>query len=195
MQQDGLSLYRRFLEGDERGLEELISLYQHSLLRFIYGYTRDLALAEDVMQETFIALYFHRNFQPRDDATFKTYLYKIARNKSLNAIKRRKRKKEVSLQSLISPLDDERKLHSFLSTSPHAVLEEKERSQQIQSALNQLPVEYREVLALRYFEGLSPQEIAKVTKRKIKRVYNLLARGKTALKTIMEKDGIRYENG
>ncbi len=195
MQEDGLALYRRFLEGDERGLEELISLYQRSLLRFIYGYTRDLALAEDVLQETFIALYFHRNFQPRDGATFKTYLYKIARNKSLNAIKRRKRKKEVSLQSFISPLDDERKLQNFLSVSPHAVLEEKERAQALQSALNKLPTEYRETLTLRYLEGLSPQEIAKITKRKVKQVYNLLARGKTALKRVMEKDGINYENG
>lgn len=87
MQDDGIELYRRFLDGDERGLEELIALYRHGLFRFIYGYVHDEALAEDLMQEVFIQLYFHRSFKERDDAGFKTYLYKIARNKSLNEIK------------------------------------------------------------------------------------------------------------
>ena len=117
MQEDGFTLYRRFLDGDEKGLEALISLYQRGLLRFIYGYVYDLALAEDIMQETFISLYFHRSFKPQENASFKTYLYKIARNKSLNALKKRKRKKELSLESLVDT-------PSFLSYSPPDTIED-----------------------------------------------------------------------
>ena len=47
---------------------------------------------------------------------------------------------------------------------------------------------------LRYYDGLSPEQIGAVTGKNIKRVYNLLARGKTALKNALEKDGIRYED-
>ena len=100
MQDDGIALYRRFLSGDERALEELIALYQRGLLRFIFGYVHDEALAEDILQEVFITLYFKRNFKEQSDASFKTYLYKIARNKSLNEIKKRKRKREISLEFL-----------------------------------------------------------------------------------------------
>ena len=87
MQDDGIVLYHRFLDGDERGLEELIALYQRGLLRFIYGYVHDEGLAQDILQEVFIQLYFKRSFKERKNASLKTYIYKIARNKSLNAIK------------------------------------------------------------------------------------------------------------
>ena len=187
MQEDGFTLYRRFLDGDEKGLEALISLYQRGLLRFIYGYVYDLALAEDIMQETFISLYFHRSFKPQENASFKTYLYKIARNKSLNALKKRKRKKELSLESLVDT-------PSFLSYSPPDTTQDKERNAVLKNTLEKIKPEYKEALVLRYYDGLSPEQIGAVTGKNIKRVYNLLARGKTALKNALEKDGIRYED-
>ncbi|MBQ8323191.1 MAG: RNA polymerase sigma factor [Clostridia bacterium] len=191
MQDNGIELYRRFLNGDERGLEELIALYQHGLLRFIYGYVRDFALAEDILQETFISLYFHRAFKPRDDASFKTYLYKIARNKSLNALKKRKRKKEISLDALTAPMKE---TPDFLTYSPHGELEEKERAKILQAALEKLKPDYREALTLRYYDGLSPEQIAAVTKKNIKKIYNLLARGKAALKAELQKEGRDHED-
>ena len=92
MQDDGIALYRRFLSGDEGGLEQLISLYQRGLLRFIYGYVHDVFLAEDILTDVFFTLYYKRPFKETDNATFKTYLYKIARNKALNAVKKRNRR-------------------------------------------------------------------------------------------------------
>jgi RNA polymerase sigma-70 factor (ECF subfamily) len=187
MQDDGFKLYRRFLEGDERGLEELLALYQRGLLRFIYGYVNDFALAEDILQETFIALYFRRSFQPKENASFKTYLYQIARNKSLNALKKRKRKKEISLDSFVDP-------PAFLSYTLPETEEDKDRNALLRNALDKIKPEYREMLILRYYDGLSPRQISAVTKKSIKRVYNLLARGKTALENALKKDGIRYED-
>lgn len=210
MQDDGIELYRRFLDGDERGLEELIALYRHGLFRFIYGYVHDEALAEDLMQEVFIQLYFHRSFKERDDAGFKTYLYKIARNKSLNEIKKRKRKREVSLDALteknVSPVTSdlfggdtaasfsEDEQARFQSAAADEALESKQRAQTVHTAINRLKEEYREVLLLRYFDDLPPEKIAKITKRKVKQVYNLLARGKIALKEELLAGGQRYED-
>ena len=100
MQDNGIELYRRFLDGDTGGLEELISLYKCGLLRFIYGYVKDTGLAEDILTDVFMALYYKRSFREQDGATLKTYLYTIARNKSLNLLKKQKRRKEVSLETL-----------------------------------------------------------------------------------------------
>ncbi len=192
MQDNGIELYRRFLDGDTGGLEELISLYKCGLLRFIYGYVKDTGLAEDILTDVFMALYYKRSFREQDGATLKTYLYTIARNKSLNLLKKQKRRKEVSLETLNengnSEAERKAQIYLFSTTpSPELALEISERNKDLYNALEQIPVAYKEVLILRYFEDMSPERIAKITKRTQKQVYNLLARGKTALKEVLIK--------
>lgn len=201
MQDDGIALYRRFLAGDQGALEELIALYQRGLLRFILTYVRDLSLAEDVLTDVFLTLYYKRSFKERDDASLKTYIYKIARNKALNLLKQRARRKEISLETLLEKGDGV--LNENLSEtavlydegySPQEVLERGERAQALREALRRLKPEYRETLTLRYFEDMSPETIAKITKRKPKQVYNLLSRGKAALKEELSSGGVTYED-
>lgn len=205
MQDEAIALYRRFIDGDEKGLEELLSLYQRGLLRFIYSYVHDEALAQDVLQEVFIQLYFKRSFKEQSGASLKTYIYKIARNKSLNAMKKRKRKKEISLEYLAekhapAPESDQDSANEtafsallLKELSPQESLEKKLRDDALHRALAQLKSEYRETLVLRYFEGVSPETIAKITKRKPKQVYNLLARGRAALKEILQSGEFKNE--
>lgn len=200
MQDDGIALYRRFLSGDEGGLEQLISLYQRGLLRFIYGYVHDVFLAEDILTDVFFTLYYKRPFKETDNATFKTYLYKIARNKALNAVKKRSRRKEISLEALTEKGENaamEQEAQAILygeSPTPHTSLEQTERNVKIYTALKRLREEYRETLILRYFDDLSPKQISKITGRNIKQVYNLLTRGKIALKQELTAEGISYED-
>ena len=203
MQDDGVLLYRRFLNGDEGGLEELITLYQRGLFRFIYGYVRDEGLAEDIMQDVFVELYYKRNFQEKENASLKTYLYTVARNKSLNVIKKRKRKKEVSLDALMekgetpASSDDALSLdaqEALYALSTDEQIESAENAKALHTAIGNVKEEYREVLLLRYFENLSPERIAQITKRKPKQVYNLLARGRAALKEELKKGGVDNED-
>ena len=82
----------------------------------------------------------------------------------------------------------------FLSDSDtEERLESKHRKAALHAALFQLKEEYREVLLLRFFDGLSPEEIARITKRKQKQVYNYIARGKAALKELLTQRGFLYE--
>ena len=78
--------------------------------------------------------------------------------------------------------------------TPHTTLERNERNVKIYAALKRLREDYRETLILRYFDGLSPKQISKITGKTVKRVYNLLARGKTALKQELTAEGISYED-
>jgi RNA polymerase sigma-70 factor (ECF subfamily) len=188
MQEDGITLYNRFLRGDKQALEALIKLYRGGLLRFIYGYVKDSFLAEDILEDTFIEIYFRRSFKETGTASFKTYLYTIARNKSLNALKKRKRKKEVSIEAL-----DVGSAYFLSGADTEEALENKRRKRTLHAALFDVKEEYREVLLLRFFDGLSPEEIAKITKRNQKQVYNLIARGKAALKERLTERGFLYE--
>lgn len=186
---DGIALYRQFIRGDENALAKLIDLYGRGMFRFIYGYVHDEFLAEDILFETFIEIYRKKSFRDTGKASFKTYLYTIARNKSLNAIKKRKRKKEISLENI----SRETKAF-FIEESLEEKTERKQRAVILHKAIDGLKQEYREVLYLRYFDGLSPERIAVITRRKVKQVYNLLSRGRAALKERFISMGYTYEN-
>lgn len=202
MQDDGYAFYRRFLNGDKGALELLIALHGRGLYQFILGYVRDKGVAEDVLQEVFIRLYTLRSFEKRRDGSLKSYLYEIAKNESLNALKKRKRMREISLDALTkenaprSAVSFRRgffypKLERFEPQTPAEDLEEKsekeELSRSVFAALSRIKKEYRQALFLRYFDGVSPKRIAKIMNKDVKQVYNLLARGRAALKDELQE--------
>ena len=82
---------------------------------------------------------------------------------------------------------------TMLYGSPEKALERAEEHKALRMALLQLKKEYREVLYLRFFHNLSVEEIAKITKKNNKQVYNLLTRSKSALKETLTSGGFRYE--
>ena len=202
MQDDGYAFYRGFLNGDEAGLEKLLALHGRGLYRFILSYVRDKGIAEDVLQEVFIRLYTLRSFSVQERGSFKSYLYEIAKNESLNALKKRKRMREISLDALKKDSDPRSAVavrHGFFyhqsqpfrSQTPAESLEEKsekeELSRAVFAALSCIKKEYRQALFLRYFDDVPPKQIAKIMKKDVKQVYNLLTRGRTALKNELEK--------
>jgi len=79
---------RRAREGDLNAFEDLVRIYQVEVWRFAYRFTNDRALAEDVAQETFLrAFRFLRSY--RGDSRFGSWLFRIARNCAVDAIRRR----------------------------------------------------------------------------------------------------------
>lgn len=96
---DGAGSYRRFLDGDENALEELIAIFRQPLTFFINGFVKDSAAAEDIMIDTFVELVRHKG-QFKGDSSLKTYLFKIGRNKALRHIKQRKNRSFVPLDEV-----------------------------------------------------------------------------------------------
>lgn len=185
-EEDDFSLYKRFIAGDERALSLLIERYRLGLLRFLYGYVQDEDTAETLFSDVFLALYFKRAFTPKTSSGLKPYLYKIARNKALNHLKKIKRRREISLENLLEK-GEFFNAAPLLSTTaqpqnPQEILENRALKKELGSALKTLQKEYREVLLLRYYDHLSPKEIAKVLRVTEKQVYNRLQRGKAALR-------------
>ena len=174
--------YNRYLSGDKTALDELVRTYSDTLTRYAYCYLNDASAAEDVMEETFATLIVKRKHF-HDASHFHAYLYKVARNKSIDYLRRRG--KQI-------PLEDIEEL--ITSDGLEDSVMKKERNQNIYICMQRLPAQYREVLYLTFFEGLTTEEVCRIMKKNTKQVYNLLARAKAALKDIFLKEGITYEN-
>ncbi len=182
MSDKGLSQYRRYLSGDESGLEELVRTYSDSLIRFAYCYVQDADAAEDIMEDTIVALIMKRK---RLDSGEKLhgYLYKIARNKSIDYL--RKHSRDVPLEDVQNVLTA-----GDLETGHFR----RARNERVYVCMQSLPEQYREVLHLLYFEGFSLPQIGQILHQSMKQIYNLHNRAKGALKELLIKEGISYED-
>ncbi|MGN1039867.1 MAG: RNA polymerase sigma factor [Candidatus Fimimonas sp.] len=174
----GTQLYLQYLQGNSENLSQLVQMYSDGLVRFCYCFVRDSALSEDIMEDTFASIIVSRkHFSPK--ATFKTYLYKIARNKCIDHLRFNKK---------FVPLADVENVLGFNDVDES--VSQKETKQALYKCLQQLPQQYRDVLQLCYLEDFSVAEICKVMRKNTKQVYNLLARAKSALKNLLVKEEI-----
>lgn len=178
----GMDAYRRYLDGDDGGLTQIIDEYGDSLLRYIRTFVPDEMTAEDILSETFLKLIVRRP-QFRGESLFKTYLFAIGRHEALRRVKRTRR--EVPLGEWM-PTRQAADAHDTVVTI--------ERRRVLHAAMADIAPQYREALYLVYFEDLSCREAAAVLHKSSKQTANLLFRGKQALKTVLEKEGIRYED-
>ena len=176
---NGASSYRRFLDGDESGLNEIVDMYGNNLMYFINSFVKNITLAEDLMEDTFMELIVHKHFF-RGDSSFKTYLFKIGRNKALNALKR-----EKVFVSLESEIEDTEKLEDLIIKT--------DKNRHIRDAMKKIKDDYATVIHLLYFEGMSYEEIGKVMKKSNKQIKNLAYRARNSLKEVLEKEGFSYE--
>lgn len=175
--------YRRFLDGDDSGIVEVIRDTKDGLILFLFGYTHDLLLAEELMEDTFVRIVTKKpHFSEK--SSFKTWLYAIGRNIALDYF--RKNKNIVSEPPEFSEIpDDEAELEKNYLRSERNIL--------LHRAMSRLSPDYRSVLYLTYFEGLSAQNTAKVMGKNRKQIENLLCRAKKALRKQLEKEKFVYE--
>lgn len=173
---DGIGSYRRYLKGETSALEDLLRIYGDALIHFAYSFLHDECAAEDVMDECFIKLLSKTRLFP-GEGSLKAFLFKIARNRCIDILRKRKK---------VLPLD-ERMEESFLSdTEEEAIhLEEKRR---VRIALEGLPPGYREVLQLVYLEGFSAKEASTILHKSRKQIYNLLERARASLRGILNEE-------
>lgn len=182
MSDHGVSSYRRFLRSDRAALEELVITYSDELVRFAFGYVKSEALAEDVVSDVFAALYMKAKHFAAEDQ-LRPYLYKMTRNRAIDRLRRQRR--EVPLEEAEAALS---------VPSAEVLLIHKERDEILYRSLSRLPLQYREVLELMWFDGFSQAQTASILNKSAKQLYNLHARAKLALKELLEKEGITRED-
>ena len=178
-------LISAFKSGNTRAFDRLVLRYKDRIFNLCYRSLGDYQEAYDTAQEIFIKVY--KNLHSfRGEASFLTWLYTIAGNTCKNRLKSleyRYRSKKVSLnnpynqegENQESDIEDE-------SGSPLVVLEKKEKMKIIQGAIDSLPAEQKLVVILRDIEGLSYDEIIKITGHRSGTVKSKLARARLVLR-------------
>ncbi|HOL68181.1 MAG TPA: sigma-70 family RNA polymerase sigma factor, partial [bacterium] len=173
MDEDHL-LMARVASGCSSAFNQIIKKYQQPLLNFVYRLVGDRHLAEEVAQEAFLRVYLSaRRYRP--ETKFSTYLYQVARNVSLNALRHRK---------FVSFFHDP---FAAVSASKVSLRQGEENSRQrikeiVSQAIGNLPVSQRTALVLAKYDGLSVKEIALIMKTSLPAVKSLLHRARETLK-------------
>ena len=177
-------LINEVLRGQESSFATLVDRHLSGIYKFAYRYVRDPQDADDVAQETFVRAW--KNFKKFDQSkNLKTWLFTIAKNASLDMLKK---KKPVAFSKIT---EAEHELESFLAPYvasgelPEVAIDQKFLKGDIDAALAKLPPAYRAVLALRYNEYLKFREIAEVLREPIDTVKSKHRRGLALLKNIL----------
>lgn len=147
-------LMLRVKQGDEEAFDELCRQYRRHLTSFLYSLCWNADAAQDYAQEVFVCLWLARDrYEPT--APFKTYLYKIARNHWISALRKRKcRPEPMYLEETWQPVEDESTLEKLLIR--------RYEDRKIKMAISELPEHYRLVFLLSHFEAMKYAEIAEV---------------------------------
>jgi RNA polymerase sigma-70 factor (ECF subfamily) len=180
----GAENYRRYLAGDNSGLEQIIRDHKDGLIFYLRGFTDDILQAEELAEDTFVKLVTKRpRFNQR--CKFKTWLYTIGRNIAVDHVRRKKQCFEIIYADVPELADEEMNLE-------HAYIRE-ERSILLRRAIQKLKPEYRQVLWLIYFEGFTNREAAAIMKRSTHSVETLVYRARLALKLQLDEEDFIYE--
>jgi len=175
-------LMLRIRQGDAESFDELLRRYRAPLVKYFCRLVRDQALAEDLAQEAFLRVYNARH-RYRPDARFTTWLYRIATNLALNAIRdARGRQRQDG--------NGEDGEASFEFVDPRASVEQKmietDRSRMIREAIESLPENQRAAVILHKYQEVDYRQIAKILKVSESAVKSLLFRAYETLRVRLE---------
>jgi len=147
-------------------------------LRVAYLYVKDWAIAEEIVQDVFFAYYCQQeSFEQR--SSLKTYLVKITVHKSHDYLRSWKNKRHMLLE----------KLHIGVSKrTPEKELVEKDNRRILTTALFELPIAYREVLILYYYQELKIREIAEILASTENTVKTRLRRARQKLQEKLDRN-------
>jgi RNA polymerase sigma-70 factor, ECF subfamily len=162
--------------GDTDAFRKLVELYEQRLLYFIRRFTRDADSPLDVLQDVWLTV-FKRMNTLRSPAAFRTWLYQIAHDKAIDLIRRQRR--EAELYESYSAAEPEVETQSDNEAFENAEL--------VHRALEQLSLPHREVLTLRFLEGLEMAEIAEIVRCNLGTAKSRLHYAKQSLQQKVEE--------
>jgi RNA polymerase sigma-70 factor (ECF subfamily) len=166
--------------GSVQAFGVLMKRYEDKLLRYARRFVSDGADMQDLVQDVFIKAY--SNIKSFDiNRKFSPWIYRIAHNEFVNAIKKKVRERIFSFDlDVLLP-------HQVRDQKVANAIDNDDLRKMLDKCLNKIEAKYREPLVLYYFEELDYKEIAEILKMPISTVGIRLQRGREALKKIVEK--------
>ncbi|MEN8152382.1 MAG: RNA polymerase sigma factor [Acidobacteriota bacterium] len=173
-------------EGNVRNFEILIERYKTKIINFVFRMILDYDEAQNISQEVFLKIFKNiKNYKENDN--FQSFIYTIAKNMTLNYIKKQKR---VVLFSSFSREKEEEKYTGISGTQVYEI-EKIEKDKLVTEALRLLNENQRLVLIMKVYLGFSYKKIRDITGWTIPKIETLISRAKQSLKknVIMQERG------
>lgn len=171
------TIIHRVLEGDIESFRFILQRYEAPVVRMIKNITNGIDTSEDIAQDVFLAAYKKlASFDPAR-SNFSTWLFTIARNKSLNALKRKR-------PLLMTDLPEKSNPHN-----PSDDMARREFYDRLDQTLQALPPGQRQAFILAEFEKLSYEEIAQIEGTRLGAIKSRINRAKKKLRTALKEFG------
>lgn len=173
-----LVLFKRAKFGDYQAFDLLVLKYQSRLISTAFKFVKDVQIAEDIVQDSFIKA-FNALESFREDSSFYTWIYRITVNTSKNFLVSKKRKSEL----LNSDLSEEAsyEVEPVETYSPEDLLQATQLQKVITETFDQLGEDTRTALTLRELDGLSYEQIADVVNCPVGTVRSRIFRGREVI--------------
>jgi RNA polymerase sigma-70 factor (ECF subfamily) len=179
-------LVLRCQTGDQAAFADLYHQFSARTLRYLRGIVGD-ASADDVQQEVWLTVY-RRLADVVNPAGFRTWLYRVTRHRAIDAVRREGRRSEL-IAATAEPFDPD----AMPAAGPGA--EEHLDGQSLEPVLARLSKVHREVLILRFREGLSYEEVAVVTGCSVGTVRSRLHHAKANVRAVLEAQTVKPRQG
>ncbi|MCA1055224.1 sigma-70 family RNA polymerase sigma factor [Rossellomorea aquimaris] len=165
------------MEESKVAIGELMDLYGKQLINLAYTYCKDWGMAEDIVQEVFLNAY--RKLDTFEgESSYKTWLYTITINKSKDFLRKPVRR-ETFLQRVFFKVNQSQ-------PTPEEVVVGKDDQSGLASEVMTLPIKYREIIILYYYEELSTAEAAELLRIPHSTAKTRLQRGRKLLRKQLE---------
>ncbi|WP_221303464.1 RNA polymerase sigma factor [Pseudomonas sp. JAI115] len=176
------TLLARYREGDGAAFEILYARHRQGLYRFLLGLSGKPELADEVFQDTWLSL-IRSNSQPQGRATFRTWLFQIARNRLIDHWR-----KHGAHQPLHDSYDEQLHAIGDETNDPEQLLNLSRDNQRLESALQTLPADQREVFLLRAHGDLDLEQIASLTETPLETVKSRLRYAQQKLRRLLAEE-------
>ncbi|NQX85725.1 MAG: RNA polymerase sigma factor [Flavobacteriaceae bacterium] len=161
--------------------DEIYDKYKDLVFNLSLQYSQNVQDAEEITQDVFVKIYYKID-SFRNEATIKTWIYRITVNQSLDFIKHKKRKRRGFITSLLGndKMNEDHLLPDF--DHPGILMEQDESLKRLMQKIYQLKGNQKTVIILLKIEGLSQKKVAEIMKLSVKSVDSLFQRAKINLK-------------
>jgi RNA polymerase sigma-70 factor (ECF subfamily) len=171
----------RLKDRDEDAYREVLARYSDPLYRYLYGITGDMQLSQDLLGDTFLRVVEQIDRYTERGVAFKAWLYRIAHNLAINALKRDRRLVAVEdLEQVARPITDP-------AIRIAAQLEEASLRAALRASLPELTEEQQQVIVLRFMNELSVAETAEAMGKQENAVKQLQFRAIRSLERLIER--------
>jgi len=177
---DKLSI-QELKNGSQAAFKLLVEKNKNQVINTCFGFVNNYSIAEDLAQDVFVEVYESIN-QFNEDSKLSTWIYRIAVNKSLDHLRKAKRKKRWAELTRIN-MDEKEDTDNYYtdSVTPENTLENNERIKILNTAVNSLPENQKTAFTLHKYEELSYKDISEIMNTSISSIESLMFRAKKNL--------------